>query len=71
MGKRIWAQVENEINQEAIRILESGTIKIEHKGLQVIVSRAKCQILSSPNRISMKESLLSDIEIEFQPLGSV
>ena len=35
--KEYWVQVENGINQEAIRLLESGTMEIEHKGSRVRV----------------------------------
>ena len=46
--KEYWVQVENGINQEAIRLLESGTMEIEHKGSRVRVSKGKCQIMSPP-----------------------
>ena len=46
--KEYWVQVENGINQEAIGLLESGTMEIEHKGSRVRVSKAKCQIMSPP-----------------------
>lgn len=46
--KEYWVQVENEIHKETIGLLESGTIEIVHKGSQVRVSKAKCQIISPP-----------------------
>ncbi|TNF49662.1 MAG: pseudouridine synthase [Bacteroidetes bacterium] len=46
--KEYWVQVENDINQEAILLLESGIIEIEHKGSQVRVAKARCKKISPP-----------------------
>lgn len=47
--KTYLVQVDGAVSQEAISLLESGTIVISHKGKKHQVAPAKCEIISPPD----------------------
>lgn len=46
--KTYWVQVDGDINQEAIDQLQSGSIKIKHKGKPYQVKKANCKKITAP-----------------------
>ncbi|MBW7866989.1 MAG: pseudouridine synthase [Brumimicrobium sp.] len=48
LAKTYWAQVDNDITEEACRKLESGTISIKHNKKKHIVAPALCKKIENP-----------------------